>query len=211
MFCPFKVNTDCFFLWENLWTKAYFLIVLKSKDGTKRNINFLPSFFTVNKCKINHLGNKRGWYYIRYHSPRLGCRLLQQYTNNHLLLLSERTRNGCDDSSTTSWEASPPVTAPLPLHHWFALLTQMMVIMDVIHINGKIKQQKGTFCIYISNSQVQSFNPLHVLAGKRWMKALFPFKNNFSPLRSWSNTISDVCSFSTYFTHSKLYRANNKR
>lgn len=126
--------------------------------------------------------------------------LLQHYANNHSLLHSERTQNGPDDSSTTSWEVSPPVTAPLPLHQWFALLTQVMVIMDVIHINGKIKQQRGTFRIYISNSQVQSFIPLHVLAGKCWIKELCPFQNNFSPQLSCSKTISDVCSFTTYFT-----------
>lgn len=40
--------------------------------------------------------------------------LEQHYTNKHLLPFSERTHIGPDDNSTTSWEVSPPVTAPHP-------------------------------------------------------------------------------------------------
>lgn len=75
---------------------AYFFIVLKKAPAEQsRNINFLPSFSTVNKCWIARL-NKRCRYYdiIQHGLSRVVSLLLQPHTNNHSLLLSERTQNG---------------------------------------------------------------------------------------------------------------------
>lgn len=56
------------------------------------------------------------------------------YTNNHSLLLNVHKK------TPMTAEQHPGSKSPTPTPPWPVLLTQVMVIMDVIHIHEKIKR-----------------------------------------------------------------------
>lgn len=96
------------FLWgRNVEKSVFFSLFWEAKTEQSRTLtSFLPTLATKS------VDNK-----ISFNAAQLQIvsSLELHYTNNHLLLLSERTQNGLDDSSTKSWELSPPVTAPLSI------------------------------------------------------------------------------------------------
>lgn len=74
-------------------------------------MNFLPSFYTVNKCQTARFWQQKVLI-LRYHSTRLGCRLFlcSSYIIKTIICCYS-AQNGPDDNNTKSSELSPPVTA----------------------------------------------------------------------------------------------------
>lgn len=135
-FCSCKANNKGFYFGWKTGGKRIFPHCSGSQSGVRTS--FLPCSQQTTKCWTTRLKQQKVLL-LRYHSMWPGCHLFLCFS--YIIQTSERKQSDADDSRTTSWEVSSSSKSPAPSpRHRFALLTQIMVIMDVFHINGGIKQ-----------------------------------------------------------------------